>query len=82
MKLTNFLTQKHSQILSHTADGKQAVDEIKRHSDGTPAENLIIKGNNLIALHLLATQFKGKVKLIYIDPPYLFRSLLKRTTKR
>ena len=35
-----------------------------------PAENLIIKGNNLIALHSLATQFKGKVKLIYIDPPY------------
>ncbi|HGT2490096.1 TPA: DNA methyltransferase, partial [Neisseria gonorrhoeae] len=39
-------------------------------SDGTPAENLIIKGNNLIALHSLAKQFKGKVKLIYIDPPY------------
>lgn len=35
-----------------------------------PAENLIIKGNNLIALHSLAKQFKGKVKLIYIDPPY------------
>ena len=56
------------------ADGKQAVGEIKRHSDGflkgVPAENLIIKGNNLIALHSLAKQFKGKVKLIYIDPPY------------
>lgn len=51
-------------------DGKQPVGEIKRHSDGTPAENLIIKGNNLIALHSLAKQFKGKVKLIYIDPPY------------
>ncbi|MDK4629504.1 site-specific DNA-methyltransferase, partial [Kingella kingae] len=34
------------------------------------AENLIIKGNNLIALHSLAKQFKDKVKLIYIDPPY------------
>ncbi|WP_230298330.1 site-specific DNA-methyltransferase, partial [Neisseria gonorrhoeae] len=54
----------------HTADGKQPVGEIKRRSDGTPAENLIIKGNNLIALHSLAKQFKGKVKLIYIDPPY------------
>ena len=33
-------------------------------------ENLIIKGNNLIALHSLKQQFRGQVKLIYIDPPY------------
>ena len=59
-----------SKFSRYTADGKQPVGEIKRHSDGTPAENLIIKGNNLIALHSLAKQFKGKVKLIYIDPPY------------
>ncbi|WP_330130823.1 site-specific DNA-methyltransferase, partial [Haemophilus influenzae] len=59
-----------SKFSRYTADGKQAVGEIKHYSDGTPAENLIIKGNNLIALHSLAKQFKGKVKLIYIDPPY------------
>ena len=59
-----------SKFSRYTADGEQPVDEIKRHSDGTPAENLIIKGNNLIALHSLAKQFKGRVKLIYIDPPY------------
>lgn len=59
-----------SKFSRYTADGKQAVGEIKRRSDGTPAENLIIKGNNLIALHSLAKQFKGKIKLIYIDPPY------------
>lgn len=35
-------------------------------------ENYIIKGNNLLILHSLAQikAFKGKVKLIYIDPPY------------
>ncbi|AGV11544.1 TPA: DNA methyltransferase [Haemophilus influenzae] len=59
-----------SKFSRHTADGKQAVGKIKHRSDGTPAENLIIKGNNLIALHSLAKQFKGKIKLIYIDPPY------------
>ena len=59
-----------SKFFRYTANGKQAVGEIKRHSDGTPAENLIIKGNNLIALHSLAKQFKGKVKLIYIDVPF------------
>ena len=59
-----------SKFSRYTADGKQPVGEIKRHSDGSPAENLIIKGNNLIALHTLKMQFKGKVKLIYIDVPF------------
>jgi adenine-specific DNA-methyltransferase len=38
----------------------------------TEDDNLIIKGNNLIALHSLKKKFAGKVKLIYIDPPYYF----------
>ena len=33
-------------------------------------DNLIIKGNNLLALHTLKSNFAGRVKLIYIDPPY------------
>ncbi len=36
----------------------------------TITDNLIIKGNNLLALHSLKKEFAGKVKLIYIDPPY------------
>lgn len=36
----------------------------------TPTSNLLIKGNNLLALHSLKKRFTGKVKLIYIDPPY------------
>ena len=31
---------------------------------------MIIKGNNLLALHSLKRKFAGKVQLIYIDPPY------------
>lgn len=38
--------------------------------EDTITDNLIIKGNNLLALHSLEKEFKGKVKLIYIDPPY------------
>ena len=33
-------------------------------------DNLVIKGNNLLALHTLKEKYAGKVKLIYIDPPY------------
>ena len=39
-------------------------------SEDTITDNLIIKGNNLLALHSLKEEFAGKVKLIYIDPPY------------
>ena len=53
-----------------TKDGEEKVGEIKRDDDGTIKENMIIKGNNLLALHSLKKQFYGKVKLIYIDPPY------------
>ena len=38
--------------------------------EDTITDNLIIKGNNLLALHSLKQEFAGKVKLIYIDPPY------------
>ena len=41
-----------------------------RDKNGTIKDNLIIKGNNLLALHSLKSNFAGKVKLIYIDPPY------------
>jgi adenine-specific DNA-methyltransferase len=54
----------------YTVDGEQKVTDIKRDETGTIRENLIIKGNNLLALHTLKKQFRGKVKLIYIDPPF------------
>lgn len=33
-------------------------------------DNLIIHGDNLIALKALLPTYAGKVKCIYIDPPY------------
>lgn len=33
-------------------------------------DNYIVKGNNLLALHSLKKVYQGKIKLIYIDPPY------------
>ncbi|WP_137166545.1 DNA methyltransferase [Salinimonas lutimaris] len=34
------------------------------------SDNLIIKGNNLLALHTLKAKFLGRIDLIYIDPPF------------
>jgi len=33
-------------------------------------DNLIIKGENLLVLHSLKKRFAGRVKVIYLDPPY------------
>ncbi|MFZ2480488.1 MAG: site-specific DNA-methyltransferase, partial [Propioniciclava sp.] len=38
--------------------------------DFDATENLFIEGDNLDALKLLQESYLGKVKLIYIDPPY------------
>lgn len=51
-------------------DGEKSFDQLNRNENGTITDNLIIKGNNLLALHSLKKEFAGKVKLIYIDPPY------------
>ena len=34
------------------------------------AQNMLIHGDNLLALKALEQQFAGQVKCIYIDPPY------------
>jgi len=50
--------------------GEHKLDKFKTDEKGDIKDNLIIKGNNLLALHSLKKRFAGKVKLIYIDPPY------------
>ena len=44
--------------------------EHKEVEDITLEDNLIIKGNNLLALHTLKEKYAGQIKVIYIDPPY------------
>ena len=54
----------------YTKDWEKKVESFTRDENGTISDNLIIKWNNLLALHSLKSNFAGKVKLIYIDPPY------------
>ena len=45
--------------------------EDKSKSCGDPnSENMLIHGDNLIALQALQQDYAGKIKCIYIDPPY------------
>ena len=63
----------------YDANGEKAFEHFNRDAElnkqrglpeNTITDNLIIKGNNLLALHTLKKEFAGKIKLIYIDPPY------------
>ena len=54
----------------YSAKVEESVTEFKRDKEGVIKENLIIKGNNLLSLYSLREQFQGRVKLIYIDPPF------------
>lgn len=55
-------TQKYSEAGLEKVDGFNESD------------NLIIKGNNLLALHTIKERYSGKVKMVYIDPPYNTKS--------
>lgn len=44
--------------------GAHKITEIKS------TDNLVVKGNNLLALQSLKKKFAERIKLIYIDPPY------------
>jgi len=51
-------------------DGEHKFDGFRTDDKGNIKDNLIIRGNNLLVLHSLKKRFAGKIKLIYIDPPY------------
>ncbi|MGP4074154.1 DNA methyltransferase [Piscibacillus sp. B03] len=50
----------------YTKDGEE---EAVTFSDD---DNLILKGNNLVALNSIKERYSGRVKAIFIDPPYFF----------
>lgn len=51
-------------IKRYDVEGEHEVESF------TDEDNLILKGNNLIALSSLKERYANKIKLIYIDPPY------------
>lgn len=46
---------------------KDNVEDINKFSE---KDNLIIKGNNLLVISSLLKRYEGRVKCVYIDPPY------------
>ena len=52
----------------------KVLTNFKKYGDGeidfSKKENFIIKGNNLLTISSLLKKYEGKIRLIYIDPPY------------
>lgn len=62
----NIIWNHHLSTPYHTLDEVEKLHCQPKKADG----NLIIEGDNLLALKALLPQCAGKVKCIYIDPPY------------
>lgn len=46
------------------------VEDVDKSYGDPTSENMLIHGDNLIALQALQQDFAGRIKCIYIDPPY------------
>ncbi|MBP8884835.1 MAG: site-specific DNA-methyltransferase [Pseudomonas sp.] len=57
-------------IVSNTPIGKTLRPAESESVDFSKTRNLLIEGDNADALKLLQENYLGKIKLIYIDPPY------------
>lgn len=62
--------KKKSILLAHSAIAKTLRPCREESVDFDTTENLYIEGDNLDVLKLLQETYLGKIKVIYIDPPY------------
>lgn len=60
----------HLDVPYRVLERQYSFDENGQHDEDNGSENMIIHGDNLEALKSLLPQYEGRVKCIYIDPPY------------
>lgn len=60
----------HLDVPYRVLERQYSYDESGKHTEDNGSENMIIHGDNLDALKSLLPKYEGKVKCIYIDPPY------------
>ena len=60
----------HQDVPFRVLERKYSFDENGQHNEDNGSENMIIRGDNLEALKALLPRYEGRVKCVYIDPPY------------
>ncbi|MFL2659753.1 MAG: hypothetical protein ACJ0GZ_02105 [Alphaproteobacteria bacterium] len=69
MPILNWL-DKEKHINSDKLVSYRLLEQDSKFCFGEDTDNMIIQGDNLDALKSLLPYYAGKVKCIYIDPPY------------
>ena len=60
----------HLDVPYRVLEREYSYDEAGQRNEDNGSENMIIHGDNLDALKSLLPRYEGRVKCIYIDPPY------------
>ncbi len=60
----------HLDVPSRVLERQYSYDEAGQHDEENGSENMIIHGDNLSALKSLLPRYEGRIKCVYIDPPY------------
>ncbi len=60
----------HLDVPYRVLERQYSYDADGMHTEDNGSENMIIHGDNLSALKSLLPQYEGRIKCIYIDPPY------------
>ena len=60
----------HQDVPFRVLERQYSFDTLGQHQEDNGSQNMIIHGDNLKALKALLPQYEGRVKCIYIDPPY------------
>ena len=69
MPTLSWLTRKHD-IRRAAQVPHHALLAVPEHDTAAPADNWLVQGDNLLALKALRPYYAGKVKCVFIDPPY------------
>ena len=60
----------HLEVPYHVLERQYSYDEDGQKVEDNGSENMIIHGDNLLALKSLLPKYEGRISCIYIDPPY------------
>lgn len=66
----NKVVNHHLDVPYCVLNREYSYDEFGQHKNDNGSKNMIIHGDNLLALKSLLPQYEGRIKCIYIDPPY------------
>lgn len=66
----NKVINHHQEVPFRVLERRYSYDAEGQHEAENGSENMIIRGDNLEALKALLPRYEGRIKCIYIDPPY------------